>query len=70
VNVYVVTFGERGEGRSPIEVFTGLRQAKAYVLQKFRIQMGNQATDGVWRGSLNWIDEVEIIRFKLKGHPS
>jgi hypothetical protein len=68
VNVYIVVAGRAGERHIPEAAFPTLRKAKAHVWEDHRINVGNEHSDGAWKGSLDGFNEVWIYRRWLDLH--
>lgn len=70
-DVFVVGFGERGLGQTPVAVFNSLAAAHIYVEKEWgvRIPMTGPATE--WSGTFeNSVDKVTIFKFTLRGLPA
>lgn len=63
MNVYVVCFGERGEGHDPVAAFSCLADAKAYSEARYGVRVSQWLRGPEWRGvKANQVDEVWIRR--------
>jgi hypothetical protein len=64
--VFVVGFGERGEGHDPVAVFTDPDSAVEWVGKTYGITVGPDEGGG-WdlMGSINGVDQVTVTRLKV-----
>jgi hypothetical protein len=64
--VYIVCRGERGEGHSPVAVFTTLNVARRWAEREYDIRREVDGGPGWWLWSCNGVDEVAIARLDVR----